>query len=82
MLPNRIALYVLFIAGLAGAIAPVAANLDWQSTAGVITGVGAIAGAVVTFVLGWQKHEERTDLAAFDASQAGAAQTPDVPPDA
>ena len=59
MLPNRFALYLGAAATFIGGLAPVVADLDWQSTAGVIVGLGAIATYVNVFVLGWQKHEDR-----------------------
>lgn len=62
MLPNRIVSYALVVLGFVAAIAPVAANLDWTSTVGVVGGVGTIAAAGVTWLLGWQRYEERTDL--------------------
>lgn len=62
MLPNRIALYLTSIAALLVALAPVVADLDWTSTAGLIGGLGAIALVVNKWLEGWQKYEERQDL--------------------
>lgn len=59
MLPNRIALYMGAAAAFLGGLAPLVANLDWQSTAGLIAGLAAIATFVNTFVIGYQKHEAR-----------------------
>lgn len=55
--PNRVALYIGALAAFAGGLAPIVANLDWQSTAGVIAGLTAIATFVNNFVIGQQKHE-------------------------
>lgn len=62
MLPNRIALYLTSIAALLVALAPVVADLDWTSTAGLIGGLGAVALVVNKWLEGWQKYEERQDL--------------------
>lgn len=59
MLPNRTALYLGTVAAFVAGLAPVVADLDWQSTTGVLVGIGAIATYVNVFVLGQQKHEER-----------------------
>lgn len=56
-LPNRIATGLLVVCGLAAAVLPVAGNMDWTSTAGVVAGVGAIAAALVTWLKGWQQNE-------------------------
>lgn len=58
--PNRVVAVLTVLMGVGGAVAPVLANMDWQSTAGVIAGVGAATTAAVTWLLGWQKHESRT----------------------
>jgi hypothetical protein len=87
MTPGRVATLLAIVAGLAGAIAPTAANLDWSSTAGVIAGTFAIVGAIAAWLQGWRQHErlQATDPA-FVADlddQAGAhdhpAPAPDVP---
>lgn len=59
MLPNRAALILGSVAALLGGAAPLVADMDWESTAGVIAGVIALATYVNNFVTGWQKHEER-----------------------
>jgi hypothetical protein len=65
LLPNRIAVYMLIVFGIAAAVLPVAANMDWTSTAGVLGGLGAIAAALVTWLRGWtsggseEKHLEK-----------------------
>jgi hypothetical protein len=85
--PGRIATLLAIVAGLAGAVAPAAANLDWSSTAGVIAGTFAIVGAIAAWLQGWRQHEARLEtspslLADLD-DQAGAhdhpAPAPDVP---
>lgn len=62
MLPNRIALYLTTIAGLLTALAPVVADLDTTSTAGLIGGFAGIALVVQKWLDGWQKYEDRTAL--------------------
>lgn len=63
ILPNRIAIYLTTGAALAAALAPVVANLDWTSTAGVIAGISAITAVVYKWLGGWQAHEEREAFA-------------------
>lgn len=72
-MPNRIVSYTIALLGLVGAIAPVAADLDWESTAGVLVGIGVIASIGVKWLEGWQRYEERTDLERL-------ADSPEVPP--
>jgi hypothetical protein len=57
--PNRIATYLAAAAGAATAISVPLGNLDATSISGVVTGLAAIFGAFVTWMVGWQKHEER-----------------------
>lgn len=45
---------------LALALAPVVADLDWTSTAGVLAGVVAVLGIVNRWLVGWQAHEARS----------------------
>lgn len=63
MLPNRIAIYLTTAAGIATAIAPAVADLDTTSTASLIAGFLGIAGIVHKFLEGWQRYEERSELA-------------------
>ena len=61
-LPNRLAIYLTgFIALIAG-LAPLVGNLDWESTAGIIGGLTAIAIVVREWLVNWGKWEERKDL--------------------
>jgi hypothetical protein len=57
MTPGRIATLLAIVAGVAGAITPAAADLDWTSTAGVIAGTLAIVAAIAKWLTGWQQHE-------------------------
>lgn len=57
MTPARIATLIGIIAGIAAAVAPVVASMDWTSTAGVMAGVLAVAAAVVKFLDGQSKWE-------------------------
>ena len=61
-MPNRIAVYFTALAALCAAIVPALANLDTTSTIGIIGGVGALAAVVSTWLVGWQKYEERVAL--------------------
>jgi protein-S-isoprenylcysteine O-methyltransferase Ste14 len=83
MTPGRIATVLAIVAGVAGAVAPAAANLDWTSTAGVIAGTLAIVGAIGKWLTGWQQHEARqaTDpaLVADLDDTAGAEDHPETP---
>lgn len=56
-LPNRIAVYLTAAAALVAGLLPLVGNLDWQSTAGVLAGLGAILGVVVKWLDGWSKYE-------------------------
>lgn len=70
--PNRVAVILTALTGLAGAIAPAVANLDPTSTAGIVAGLGTIAAAVVKWLDGWQKHEaHQANLALVRASRGG-----------
>lgn len=62
MSPNRIAVYLTALAALAAALAPVLADLDTASTAGIIAGLAALAGVVVTWLRGWQRYEDRLEF--------------------
>lgn len=57
--PNRVATILTAISGATAAIAVPLANLDIQSTAGVIGGLFAIGTAFVTWMKGWREHEAR-----------------------
>jgi hypothetical protein len=58
---NRVVAGATALLGLVAAAAPVAANMDWQSTAGVIGGIGAVALVSYKWLDGWQKAEDRGD---------------------
>jgi hypothetical protein len=55
--PNRIGGYLTAAAGLCAALAPVVANLDTRSTAGVLGGATLIFGAYREWLVGWRAHE-------------------------
>jgi hypothetical protein len=57
--PNRIAVYLMGLAGIAGAVAVPLANLDTTSTASVLGGVFAVCAAGYKFLTGWIAYEER-----------------------
>lgn len=67
MLPNRIATYLTAGAALAGAVAVPLANLDTESSAGVITGIVAILVVFREWLKGWRGYEWRK--AAEDAPE-------------
>jgi hypothetical protein len=57
--PNRVAVYLTSGAALLGALAPAVADLDINSTVGIVGGLGAIALVVRKWLEGWQAHEAR-----------------------
>jgi uncharacterized membrane protein YebE (DUF533 family) len=57
--PGRIATGLTALAALCGGLAPVVADLDWESTAGIIGGISAITAIVYKWLDGWQKYEAR-----------------------
>lgn len=59
--PNRIAVYLTILATIAGGLAPVIANMDLSSTAGVVAAILAIAAVVRKWLDGWQSFEARAD---------------------
>lgn len=70
MKPNRVAVYLTALAGLAGALAPVVANLDTRSTVGVLGGLATILTVAVKWLDGWQKHEARQPSQSPTADEA------------
>jgi len=56
---NRVVVVLTALSGLAAAITVPLANLDTSSTIGVVSGLGAVVAAAVTFLIGWQKYEAR-----------------------
>ena len=77
MLPNRQVTYLTAALGLVAALAPVIADLDWESTTAVIAGAGIVASAALTWLRGWQKYEERTALADLDETDPFSGPDPD-----
>lgn len=57
MQPNRIAAIVAVLAGVLGAVAPLIADLDTSSVAGVIAGLVAIVAVVDRFLKGSQQWD-------------------------
>ena len=57
VLPNRLAVYLTAAIALIGGLAPVIANLDWQSTAGIIAGLLVILTIVREWLVNWGKWE-------------------------
>lgn len=55
--PNRIAVYLVALAGLLTALAPTVADLDLTSTASLIAGLAAVVTVVVKWLSGWQAYE-------------------------
>lgn len=71
MTPNRVAVYLTVVAAVAGGVAPVVANMDLSSTAGIITAVLAIAAVVRKWLDGWQKYEARLSAGLEPGPAAG-----------
>lgn len=57
MLPNRAASYAAAIGALALGLLPLAGNLDWTSTAGVLGAIAAISAVVWKWLDGYSKYE-------------------------
>lgn len=57
MLPNRIAVYLTAAAALLGGLAPAVANLDLQSSAGIVAGIAGVVAVARKWLEGWQQHE-------------------------
>ena len=64
MTVNRVVAIASAVISLALAILPVAANMDWKSTAGVIAGIVAVLGITQKWLEGWQKHEANVAIGA------------------
>ena len=56
-LPNRMAVYLTGAIALLAGLLPLVGNLDWESTAGVIAGLTAIAAVVREWLVNWGKWE-------------------------
>lgn len=56
-LPNRMAVYLTGFIALCAGLLPLIGNLDWESTAGVIAGLTAIAAVVREWLVNWGKWE-------------------------
>jgi hypothetical protein len=74
MTPNRIAVILTALAALCAGLAPVVADLDWESTAGIIAGISSITAVVYKWLDGWQKYEH-------DVRTPGTLPAPVVPPE-
>jgi drug/metabolite transporter (DMT)-like permease len=57
--PNRVAAGLAAVGAVAAGLAPVVANMDWSSTAGVAAGILGAVAVVNKWLDGWQKHEAR-----------------------
>ena len=62
-LPNRLALYLTAGAALLGALAPIVADLDIESVAGIAAGLAAVAAVVYKWLDGWSKWERAVPAA-------------------
>jgi cyanate permease len=58
---NRIVALLTALAALAAGLAPVVADLDWESTVGIVGGLSAVTAVVYKWLDGWQKWEGRHD---------------------
>lgn len=63
---NRLAAIFAVIAGVLGALAPIIADIDTESAAGLIAGLLAIVVTVDRFLRGSQAHEARMDAGAWE----------------
>jgi hypothetical protein len=57
--PNRVVAVATAVVALALGILPTVADMDWSSTAGVMTSLVVILGVVYKWLEGWQRHEEQ-----------------------
>jgi hypothetical protein len=62
MTPDKVAVFLVSLAGLLTALAPAVADLDLNSTIGVVGGFLGIVGIVRKWLEGWQMFEERTQM--------------------
>jgi hypothetical protein len=60
---NRVVALLGALTLLAAALAPLAANMDWQSTAGILAGIPALAAVIYKFLEGWQRWESPDSFA-------------------
>lgn len=60
--PNRVAVYLVSLAGLLSALAVPLADLDTQSVVGVTAGLASIVAVVDRWLKGWQQHASRPAL--------------------
>ncbi len=63
---NRVAAIFAVLAGVLGALAPIIADLDTSSTAGLIAGLLAILVPIDRFLKGSQAHEARMNAGAWE----------------
>jgi hypothetical protein len=56
-LPNRTAVYLVAGLALLGALAPVIADMDFESVAGIAAGLAAISAVAYKWLDGWSKYE-------------------------
>jgi hypothetical protein len=61
--PNRVAAIFAIVAGVAGALAPVIADIDASSAAGLIAGLLVIVATVDRYLKGYQAFERQQALA-------------------
>lgn len=71
--PNRVAVYLTAAASLLGGLAPVVADLDLESTAGIVAGLSLLGVTVNKWLSGWQDHEARS---AYSAARARPGDQP------
>jgi hypothetical protein len=64
-LPNRIAIYLTATGALAAGLLPLAGNLDWESTAGILGAIIAITSVVSIWLYNWGKYERGEGPAIF-----------------
>lgn len=64
MAPNRLAVYLVAAVALITGLAGVVGDLEWESIASALGSLAVIGGVVVTWLLGWQKYEERARVGA------------------
>ena len=79
--PNRVAVYLTVIGGCATAATAVLQNADTSTTVGLVVAYAGAVQAVVKWLDGWQKDEQRQHdaLQGVETAELPPAKPTDVP---
>jgi hypothetical protein len=64
---NRIVIYLTAVVGFTGGLAPLVADMDWQSTAGILSAVAVILALALKWLTGSQNIEKAQIQVELDA---------------